>query len=260
MHTYHVNGVRLACEVQGDGRPILYVHGFPLSGRMWHPILPLMSDAGKLIVPDLRGFGASEATADAEMADYADDLAALLAALGEKRPAVVVGLSMGGYIAFEFHRRHRGSVAALVLADTRAEGDTAESAKARLESAEKVLMEGSRIIGDAMVEKLFAPAAAARTKEEWRTIMAEASPIGVAAALRAMSRRTDFRPLLADIRVPTLIVVGAADSITPVDGSRRMHEAIPGSRLEIIPDAGHMTPVEQPQAFARAVREFIGAL
>lgn len=260
MSSYRVNGVRLTCQVHGRGRPLLFVHGFPLSGEMWQPILPLLQDVGKLIVPDLRGFGGSEATPDAEMADYADDLAALLDALGEKQPAVVVGLSMGGYVAFEFHRRHRARVAALVLADTRAEGDTAESAKARLESADQVAREGSRIVGDAMVEKLFAAATPATVKETWRGLMAAADPVGVAAALRAMSRRTDFRPLLSDIQAPTLIIVGAEDSITPVDGSRGMHEAIGGSQLEIIPGAGHMPPVEQPEAFARVVRKFIETL
>src|SRR5690606_26598946 len=134
---------------------------------------------------------------------------------GQKKPAVVVGLSMGGYVAFEFFRRHGPKVRALVLADTKAEPDTADAAKGRHEMADKVLREGTHVVADAIALKLFAKGAPAALVEDWRGIMAAAKPMGVAAALKAMALRPDSVPTLALIKVPTLVIVGEEDSITP---------------------------------------------
>ncbi len=258
MKTAKSNGINITYEVHGRGDPVLFIHGFPLSRELWRPMIEPMSDRFTLIMPDLRGMGDSEATCDASMADYSDDLAALLEVIGEKRPAAVVGLSMGGYVAFEFYRRHRDRVRALVLADTRAEADTPESAKTRLETAEKVMREGSGVVADAMAAKLFARSASPALVEEWRAIMTATKPMGVAAALKAMASRPDSTPTLKDIVVPTLIVVGEEDAITPPPLSRAMHAGIAGSRIRMIPECGHMPPVERPDAFSRAVGELLG--
>ena len=255
-----VDGVSLHYQVHGSGEPVLLVHGFPLSGQLWDPAVSLLQGRFELIVPDLRGHGRSGASDDVSMARYADDLAAQLDAAGAKGPVTVVGHSMGGYIAFEFYRRYPERVRALVLVDTRAGPDTEEAAEGRREMAGRVLRDGSGVIADALLDRLFAPAAAAALRERWNEVMAATPPVGVAAALRAMAERPDSRPTLPEIDWPMLVVVGADDAITPPEEARRMHEAIPNSRLEIIPEAGHMTPVEQPERFAEILHDFIATL
>lgn len=258
MH-YTIDGLKLNCETLGPerGEPILLIHGFPLSGAMWRPLAELLRDDFRLIIPDLRGFGVSEASDDASMARYADDCAALLDAVGERRPVAVAGMSMGGYIAFEFLRRARARVSSLVLVDTRPGADGEEARQGRFATAGKVLAQGSAVVADAMAEKLFAPGAPADLKKHWRDAMAGANPRGVAAALKAMARRADSSPDLKRIDVPALIIVGRHDAITPPAESEAMHRAIRGSTLETIPDAGHMAPVEQPRIVADALRRFL---
>lgn len=256
-----IDHLRLHCDALGreDAPPILFIHGFPLSGAMWRPLADLLRSDHRLIIPDLRGFGDSEAGDSASMARYVDDCLALLDAIGERRPVTVAGMSMGGYIAFEFFRRARRRVASLILIDTRPGADAEESRKARLATAAKVLAQGSAVVADAMIDKLFAPESPPDLKARWRRLMLSADPRGVAAALHAMADRPDSTPDLPRIDVPALIIVGEHDSITPPADSQAMHAAIPGSVLEIIPDAGHMAVVEQPQRVADALRRFLRA-
>lgn len=262
-----VNGIAMHFEVHGPthGQPLLLIHGFPLSGKLWQPVIPLLQDQFKLIVPDLRGFGRSELSHHVEpgmsvstsIVQYADDLFSLLEAIGETRPMVVVGLSMGGYIALEFYRRYTSQVQGLVLADTRAQADSAEQRRQRYATAQRVLDEGSHVVANAMVDKLFAPQTSSELREQWRELMRETSRESVASALLAMAVRSDCRLLLEKIYCPTLIIVGERDVITPIADAQLMHRAILASDLSIIPEAGHMTPVEQPVLFAAALQRFV---
>lgn len=252
-----IDGVSLYNEVHGSGEPVLFVHGFPLSGRLWDPTVSLLQDRFKLIVPDLRGHGRSGVSEDVSMARYADDLAALLDVAGVKGRVTVVGHSMGGYIAFELYRRHPERVRALVLVDSQAGPDTKEAAEGRREMAGRVLSDGSRVIADTLVDRLFASPTPDALRERWHEIMAATPPVGVAAALRAMAERPDSRRTLREIDRPVLVVVGAHDAVTPPEEARRMHAAAPNSRLEIVAGAGHMTPVEQPERFAALLRHFL---
>jgi 3-oxoadipate enol-lactonase len=252
-----IDGVSLYYEVHGSGEPVLLVHGFPLSGRLWGPAIALLQDRLKLIVPDLRGHGRSGVGKDVTMARYADDLAALLDVAGVEGRVTVVGHSMGGYIAFELYRRHPERVRALVLVDTRAGTDTEGAAEGRRETARQALRDGSRVIADALVDRLFAPTTPDALRERWHEIMAATPPAGVAVALRAMAERPDSHPTLREIDRPVLVVVGADDAITPPEEARRMHGAVQNSRLEVVPEAGHMTPVEQPERFAGVLRDFV---
>lgn len=254
-----VEGVPLRYEVIGEGDPVLFVHGFPLSGEMWMPTVERLEGV-RAIVPDLRGHGASGTSPEADMGRYAEDLAHVLDAAGERDPVTLVGLSMGGYVALEFCRRFPARVRALVLVDSRAGADSEEGARGRLETAERVLREGSAGLAAELAEKLFAPSAPAALRERWRSIMAATPPEGVAAALRAMARRPDSFATLRELAVPLLVVVGEHDAITPPDDARRMHGAAADSRLEVVPDAGHMTPVERPERFAALLSEFLGEL
>ena len=252
-----VRGTEIAYQDLGTGPAVLCIHGFPLSHQLWTPIADRLSDRFRFIMPDLRGHGQTAATPTAFMTDYADDLAALLDDLKIEEPVHVMGLSMGGYVAFEFFRRHAARVRSLVLADTQAAADTPEKAKSRSETAAKVLAQGCEFLVDAMLPNLFAADAPKETVNAWRKIMLATDPKGVAAALHAMADRIDSAPTFAQIKVPTLVVVGEHDAITPPDLARVMSDGIPNAKLEVISGAGHMSPVEAPDAYAKIVGDFV---
>lgn len=254
-----VNGVALHYDLVGDGEPILFVHGFPLSGALWKPIAGRL-EGWRCVIPDLRGHGRSAPTPTATVEQFSDDLVALLDTIGERRPVVLCGLSMGGVVAFDFFRRHRARLRALVLVDCRANADTSEGRQQREELAQAVLRDGSRVAADSMIDKLLAPQASATLRTEWHAIMAATTPVGVAAAARALAQRPDSTITLGRIDVPTLLIFGQEDRITPPDLARQMFAAIPGARLELIPGAGHLPPVEQPDRFLQAIRTFLADL
>lgn len=254
-----IDSLTLHYQIVGDGEPMLLIHGFPLSGQMWQPAAERLSGC-KCIIPDLRGHGRSDASPQVTIERFSDDLAELLDAIGESRPTVVCGLSMGGVIAFDFFRRYRRRVRALVLTDCRPNAETEEDREQREKLARAVLRSGSRVAADTMIERLFGPAADATLKANWRDVMAAQSPIGVAAAARALASRPDPIPTLRQIDVPTLLIFGEEDVITPPQLAQEMRAAIRGSRLVLIPQAGHLPPVEQPDRFAAALQAFLKTL
>ncbi|HEU4697773.1 MAG TPA: alpha/beta fold hydrolase [Gemmatimonadales bacterium] len=258
-----VNGVRLAVEQRGEDRPgpaLLFVHGYPLDHTLWRAPMEAL-DGWRRIAPDLRGMGRSDAPdLGYSMTTYAEDLAALLDTLGVE-DVVLVGLSMGGYVVFEFLRRHRARVRGLVLMDTRAEADTADGRRARDAAAAEAREGGARAIADQMLGKLLAEGASSEAVEHARRMM-EGTPVpGIVGALAAMRDRPDSTPLLPTLGdIPTVVVVGEHDAITPPTAARAMAEAIPGARYEEVAGAGHLTPVERPEATVRALREFLGGM
>ncbi|HEY3011631.1 MAG TPA: alpha/beta fold hydrolase [Gemmatimonadales bacterium] len=258
-----VHGVNLAVEVRGEGPAILFVHGYPLDRTIWREQVDALEGYHR-IAPDLRGMGQSDAPdLGYSMAIYAADLAALLDVLGVGE-VVLCGLSMGGYIAFEFLRNWRSRVRGLVLMDTRAEADTPEGRRARDAAAATAREGGAAAVAEAMLPKMLAPATLAEhlnTVERVRALMAGMPVAGIIGALAAMRDRAGSESLLPTLAgVPTLIVVGEADSLTPPDQARAMAEAIPGARFAVIPGAGHLPPVEQPSATTERLREFLSSL
>ena len=257
MPSANINGVQIAYRDEGRGRPLLLIHAFPLSGAMWERQIAALVGAYRLIVPDLRGFGASPAVSGtASLDQYADDLAGLLDQLGLEHVAVA-GLSMGGYIAFALLRRHHERVDALVLADTRPQADTEDGRRAREENARLVEQQGPRALADQMLPKLLSSSAPEQLRAEVRRLIEGNARAGIAAALRAMAVRPDSTPLLASMAVPTLIVVGAEDTLTPPSDARAMHVAVAGSRLAELPGAGHHANQEAPEAFNPAVDDLL---
>ncbi|MCS7305227.1 MAG: alpha/beta hydrolase [Thermoguttaceae bacterium] len=256
-----IRGCQYAYLDQGHGIPWLFLHGFPLDHRMWLPVVERMSSAVRAVVPDLRGFGQSEATAGVvTMAEFADDLAALLDALKIQQPAVVCGLSMGGYIAFEFYFRHKRRVAGLVLCDTRAAADSPEMAQLRQATAQRVLQEGPAFLADSMLPRLLAPVTFQQQPaiaEQLRQQIQSANPAGVAAAALGMAQRRDMQPLLSEITCPTLVLVGTEDVISPPAEMQAFAQAIPKAKFVTIPDAGHMAPLENPGLVTTAFLEFL---
>jgi 3-oxoadipate enol-lactonase len=197
------------------------------------------------------------------MDDFADDLAAMLDALGVDAPIVYCGLSMGGYIAFQFWRKYAARLRGLILCDTRAVADGAEAADARRVMADRVLAEGPARLVDTMLPRLFAEATQRRRPEmveALRRVMTANSPEGIAAAARGMAVRPDMSGALGRIRCPTLVVVGQQDAISPPAEMRGIAEAIPGATFVEIPDAGHISPLENPAAANAAILDFLATL
>ncbi|WP_202976797.1 alpha/beta fold hydrolase [Candidatus Oscillochloris fontis] len=252
-----INGITLHYADEGDGSPILFLHAFPLSGAMWQPQRAALADQFRLIVPDLRGFGATDVPPGlTTMEQCADDMAALLDHLGLAQVAVC-GLSMGGYIAMAMLQRHPARISALVLANTRANADSPEAQAQREINATIAEAKGSATIADMMIPALVASHAEPHVVATLRTIIEANRPAGIAAALRGMALRCDSFATLQALRLPTLLIAGTDDALTPLDTVRMMHEAVPSSRLVIIPGAGHLSNLERPDEFTAALRSFL---
>jgi YbgC/YbaW family acyl-CoA thioester hydrolase len=263
LQRFTVNGVSLAVELRGEGPGVLLVHGYPMDHTLWSAQAGVL-EGHRLIMPDLRGMGRSDAPdLGYSIGIYAEDLAGLVETLGLDR-VVLCGLSMGGYIAFEFLRRWPGRVRALVLMATRAGPDTPDGKRARDAAAATARERGVDAIAEAMLPKMLAPATLAGSSElveRVRAMMASAPLPGVIGALGAMRDRADSGPLLPTLAgLPTLVLAGEEDVAIPVEETRAMAAAIPGARFVAIPGAGHMFPVERPEITSAALRDFLHSL
>jgi 3-oxoadipate enol-lactonase len=252
----------LAYADAGPGRVVVLLHGFPLSREMWREQLSGLGSIYRVIAPDLRGHGESPAPEGVyTMDEMADDVVELLDTLHITERVVLGGLSMGGYVALSMLARYPERIRALILMDTRAGADTVEAAANREVTAQSVLSAGTATsVVDAMLPKLFAPITLEQRPERVEpmlAIMEKTSPRGVAGALRGMAIRPDRRAELPGISVPTLVLVGEHDVITPPAEARAMAEAIPGARLQVIPEAGHMAPYENYSAANLAILQFL---
>ena len=237
--------------------PVMFLHAYPLNASMWDAQLEAVRGAGwSVIAPNFPGFGDAPQNGERTLEAFADIALKALDQVGHDR-AVIVGLSMGGYVALRLLERAPERIAGLVLSDTRAGADAPEAAQKRLEAAERAEREGTGWIADAMLPNLVAPSASDAVKNTVRGLIARASAPGVAGAQRAMAARPDSRTLLAGVRVPTLVLVGSGDTLTPLAESVLMADAIPDAQLEVIPNAGHLSSLEQPEAFNRALLDFL---
>jgi 3-oxoadipate enol-lactonase len=265
MKMISIHGTELWYVDRGAGMPLLLVHGFPLDHTMWAAQIDELSKKYRVIAPDLRGLGRSrkDPLPKMSMSQFADDLAALLDALGIFEPVVYCGLSMGGYIAFQFWRKYAARLRGLILCDTRATADSPEIAAGRHVMAERVLREGSMPLVDSMIPRLFAETTRQQhpqTVEKLRSVMISNDPRGIAAAALGMAERPDMTAELGRIGCPTLVIVGQHDMISPPAEMRGIAEAIPGSKYVEIPEAGHMSPMEAPAAVNAAIAEFLASL
>jgi pimeloyl-ACP methyl ester carboxylesterase len=237
-----VSRVELAHTERGTGRPLVLLHAFPLSSAMWQGLeLPC-----RVIAPDQRGFGGSPLGADPpSLGECADDVLALMDRLGLEQVALG-GLSMGGYVAMELLRRAPGRVSALLLADTKAQADTAEQREGRLRTAEAAEREGTAQLADQVLPALLGGTSLDRrlgVVARVRDLVAAAPPATVAWASRAMAGRPD-----------------SFDVLSPVAQAQQMADALPQGRLVVVPEAGHLSAVEDPEAFGAAVTAFLDEL
>jgi 3-oxoadipate enol-lactonase len=242
---------------RGRGDPLVLLHGFPFDGRMWDAQLDGLSARFRVIVPDLPGFGRSQPPRPFTVASAAAEVRALLADL-DALPCILGGLSMGGYTALEFAHQFPADLAGLLLVDTRCDADTPEGQENRNRMIQIALEKGAGPIADVMEPKLLPPTADPDLRRRLREMMLATPPRTIAHCLAALRDRADSTPRLAAIEVPTLVVVGELDGITPPSVAQVMVEGIAGARLAVIAGAGHMTPMEQAGEVNRIVEEFGG--
>jgi 3-oxoadipate enol-lactonase len=240
---------------------LVLLHAFPLSAQMWEPQLALAEEGWRVVAPDLRGFGDGAADPPtASMDDFAADLIDLLDAL-HIHDAIVAGLSLGGYVAFALLRIVPGYVKGLILADTRADADSPEAARGRERMRGVVAERGAKAAADELLPKLLGDTTRRdrpETVETVRRLIVANAPSGISGALTAMQHRPDSSPLLPKVHVPTLVVVGEEDSLTPVPLARTLHERIAGSEFAVVPGAGHLSSLEAPEAFNGVLARFLG--
>ncbi|MDO5553258.1 MAG: alpha/beta hydrolase [Planctomycetia bacterium] len=270
MQTISVNGTQLAIFEQGAGPIVLFIHGFPFDHTMYDQAAEALSDSFRCLLPDLRGFGKSEYSATSvdletgtpliSMADFAADLASLLAGLQITEKIALCGLSMGGYIALEFAKRFPDQLSHLILADTKATPDAPEARQKRLDLAASMGKTDLSGVADAMVPILLSQRSRRERPEIGnfvRAMIMGQSPRAIAAASRGMAVRSDMTEVLRQTRVPVLCLCGEEDKPSPPDVVKAMSEIPECSRFEVLPDCGHMVPLEEPGAFAELLRNFL---
>ena len=250
-------------RVEGRGRPrgvLVLIHAFPLNARMWEPQLALADDGWTVIAPQLRGMDGGDGDPSASsIDDYAGDVIDLLDAL-HVEDAVIGGVSMGGYVTFALFRHAPRYFRGMVLADTRPQADTPEGVEARQRMIALVREKGAAAVANEMLPKLLADSTREQQPavvERVRALVLANSAEAIAGALTAMMTRPDSTPLLERIHCPTLILVGDRDAVTPPAVSEEMHRLIRGSELAVIEGAGHLSNVEQPAAFNKALAPFL---
>lgn len=264
MPTLPIDSTTIHYEQRGpaDGPALILLHGFPVTSRMWDAQLEGLSAKHRVIAPDYRGFGQSPHAGPFTIQSLADDVHAIASALG-LTTFVLGGLSMGGYVALAYARRYAENLRGLILLDTRAGADTPEGKQNRNTMIQIATDKGSAAIADAMQPKLFAPDTLEHKPnlvKRYREMAESNPPITLAHALAAMRDRPEQTGMLKSIAVPTLIVVGEADAVTPPAVAEAMQKEIPDAQLAVIRGAGHMSPMEQPEQVNAAINRFLDAL
>ncbi len=255
------SGQTIGYDEAGSGPPLVLLHAFPLDRTMWEPQLAALADVARVIAIDMPGFGESAPTAFT-IDGVADVVSDFLAAMDIPK-AIVGGLSMGGYVALAFARKHADKLAGLILADTRAGVDDTTAKANRTQAVALVNKQGSAALFEGMAPRVLSDStrsAKPEVVERLKSIAAQQWAVSVAAALAALRDRPDANSGLAAITVPTIVIVGEYDAVTPPLASANLSAQIRGCKLVHIPDAGHLSSVENPDAFNGALRMFVAAL
>jgi pimeloyl-ACP methyl ester carboxylesterase len=248
----------------GKGPAVLLLHAFPLSSAMWRRQIEALHRDFRVVAPDFRGFGSTPGFVSEPSVDQmADDAVALLDHLKIKEPVVVGGLSMGGYVALAFARRHASRLRALILADTQSGAEDPTAAANRDKMIEFASKNPSLAIIERILPAVLSPDTLAKRPEvvdAVRHIASVQAPVGIINALRALRDRPNATPYLKEITVPTLVIVGREDAVTPLATAEKLTASIRGARLVIIEKAGHLSNLEQPEGFNQAMRVFLTSL
>ena len=250
---------KIPTRIAGAGQPILFLHGYPLDGRIWEPVMARLSDRFRCIAPDLRGFGDSAEEAKSfSMLDLANDVEALVKSLGVSSKISICGLSMGGYVAMQFAKTHPESVCRLLLTNTRGNADDAQTRQTRLDAASKAVAGQSEQVVAPMLEKLLSE----KTRKEEAhleslvlNMMNRTKPSTIAWAQLAMAHREDSLKAMDNWHFPTLCVAGEHDKITPPEALQQIAAALPNASVHVDANSAHLTPLESPDWFAKRVAD-----
>jgi pimeloyl-ACP methyl ester carboxylesterase len=262
MPSLRVDDGNLEIHYRDSGRgsqAVVLLHGFPFNSGLWEPQIRELSRAYRVLAPDLRGFGRTDLSGAYSIDRLADDVADLTSALGLRR-VVLIGLSMGGYVAFAFYRRHAERLIGLVLSDTRPDPDSDQTRAERARLAALARQQGSTPVVEALLPNLLSETTKRRSPEvvdALRAMMASSRPEAIAAALMAMAERDDSRPLLSSMRLPVLVTGGEEDTLTPPEQVEAWATGIPSARLAFIQGAGHVANLERPDDFNALVVDFL---
>jgi len=248
MYLHHVE--------HGIGQAVLLIHAFPLNHTMWEPQIAALQERFRVIAPDMRGFGRTPANSPWSMEDAAADLADLLDSL-EIQECAVVGLSMGGYISYSFYAAYPNRIRRLVLADTRARADNEAEKNGRTDMIADLAQAGTANLPDRVLSRLLRPNTPADIVHKVRKIVETTTATGATFALMAMRDRPDSSTLLHKISCPVLVLAGDADVITQTDECRKMAETVHDGAFVNIPNAGHLSNLENPTAFSQALLDFL---
>jgi 3-oxoadipate enol-lactonase len=250
----------IAYEVLGEGTPVLLLHAFPAHHGLWLPAAQALINRYRVILPDLRGHGDSGVgDGPATVEKHTADLVRVLDDVQVGR-AVIAGVSIGGYVFFEFWRRYRGRVAAVILCNTKAQADTPEARAGRLKSADEVVERGTEPFVESMVPRLLGKTTLNSRPDlvdGARRMMMRMSPAGISAVQRGMAERPDSVATLKTINVPALVIAGEEDTLSTPADAELMRGNLAGSQLKVIPRAGHYAVWEQHEAVGSAVRQFL---
>lgn len=247
-----MNPVDLYYEEYGHGIPAIFLHGFPFDHTIWEPLIPMLQDETRMILPDMRGFGRSPVTEGVySMRLLAEDIVHLMDRLDIEK-AIIVGHSMGGYASLAFAQAYPGRLLGLGLVATHSAADTPERRQTRQKLAEQVMHKGARVVASNIVDTLTPKK---ELLEPIQTLILQAHPTGISGALRGMAERHDLTGELSNITVPAVVIVGKADQLLPRDLVETTAQMLPKGWLVEIPDAGHMLTMEDPQAVATALKE-----
>lgn len=246
--------VELAFEEHGQGIPVIFLHGFPFDHTIWQPLVPLLQSDARLILPDLRGFGNSPVTEGVySMRLLADDVLALMDRLSIDR-AVLVGHSMGGYIALSFAQAYPNRLAGLGLVATQAAADTPERRQSRYKTADSVKHKGARVVASTMVSTLTPRAELVQPITD---LILRTHPAGIVGALKGMAERHDLTGILSSVHVPAVVIAGTDDQLLSMERSEMMAQMLPKGWLVKVPGTGHMLMMEEPAQIADALRQVI---
>jgi len=247
-------------DIAGNGPPVVLLHPFPAHHEFWLPLAKFLSSRYQLILPDLRGHGESTlGEGPATMQKHAADIARVMDAAGVDR-APLIGVSIGGYTIFEFWRRFRDRVSALVLSNTKASADNSQARAARIEAADDVLKRGTGPFLESMLQKLLGETTRRSRPdlvEGAHRMMRKMSAEGVAGVQRGMAERPDSISTLKTIAVPTLIITGDEDTMTGLPEAEVMKQHIAGAQMKVVAKAGHYSPWEQPEEVGKILRQFL---
>jgi 3-oxoadipate enol-lactonase len=260
MEKISSDGAEIWFDISGAGAPVVLLHPFPLNREFWLPVAQFLSTRYRLILPDLRGHGDSSlGEGSATMQKHAVDVARVMTAAGVDR-APLIGVSIGGYVIFEFWRQFRDRVSSLVLCNTKAGADTPETRAGRLQAADDVLQRGAEPFFEGMLQKVLGETtrhSRLDLVEGALRMMRKMSAESVAGVQRGMAERPDSISTAGTINVPTMLITGDEDTLTGVPETEVMKQSIRGSEMKVVAKAGHYAAWEQPEEVGKLLREFL---